>query len=388
MKKGLFLLYEGIGDTIFNSQVAVHVNEMKSFDIEMDILSYETNKKARKSSNKNFLSFKSKYPNQSIDLRTGVNIFFPIINLLNSFLFLKFILKNKEQYKFIHARSDYATFIALITKPVHKLPVYWDCRGHTVSEIKHAINSKSLLIRTAGVFYILPALRFRNFINSKFSDKVIFVSDALHDIYKNTLKTDKIFIIACPVSEKRFYFSEKDRCKLRSELKYNETDTVFIYSGSMVKYQFLEGLIVFFKTIIQQNSNKILILTKDTTAAKKVFASFLGHQVKIISAEFDEVNKYYNAADIGVLIREKNILNYVASPTKHGEYCLSGLQVVLNDTVDQSKRFSKDIGNYLNINDQNLLKNTAIQRNIISSNALKYYSRAYLNLKYRDLYTC
>lgn len=381
-EKFLFLLHEGVGDTIFNSQVAEHVKSMKEYGYSFDILSFNVLDKVWDLSKKNEAKFKKKYPNQIINLKKGVNIFYPLFNLINAFLFIR-LLKNKK-YNFIHARADYSAFIANITKFYHKTPVYWDCRGDTISELKDVSKKKSLLIRVLVFIYILPSARFRNFINSRLSDKIIFVSKSLKETF--TYKTKIVEVIPCPVAEDKFSFSIKEREKTRKELGYLESEIVFVYSGSMVKYQYIRGVVDFLKRVKKKNTNsKVLILTSEIEKAKLSFKGVC-ENIKIMRVPFEEMYKYYSAADIGILLRETNRLNKVASPTKFGEYCLTGLQVVLNDTVDQAKEFSERIGNYNYSSKTTFTKPTYIKREKISLNALDFFSRNVLDKLYLSFY--
>lgn len=158
--KGLFLLHEGIGSTIFNSQVVEHVMDMNRYNINMDILSYNLLKKTWITSNNNLTKFKNE-KNLNIILKKGVNLFIPILNLLNLFYFIRFIVKNKNEYQFIHARADYSTFIAILSKPVHKIPVIWDCRGDLISEISNTLSKKKFITRIIGKFILIPLIKIR-----------------------------------------------------------------------------------------------------------------------------------------------------------------------------------------------------------------------------------
>ena len=42
---------------------------------------------------------------------------------------------------------------------------------------------------------------------------------------------------------------------------------------------------------------------------------------------YNEVGKYLNASDFGIIIRENNIINYVASPTKVNEYLVYWIKI-------------------------------------------------------------
>ena len=54
---------------------------------------------------------------------------------------------------------------------------------------------------------------------------------------------------------------------------------------------------------------------------------------------YREINKYLNAGDIGLMIREDLITNSVASPTKVPEYCMSGMPILISNRVGDYSDF-------------------------------------------------
>jgi hypothetical protein len=60
--------------------------------------------------------------------------------------------------------------------------------------------------------------------------------------------------------------------------------------------------------------------------------------VLVRSAPFEEVPSYLMAADVAILLRERLPINHYASPTKLGEYWLSGLPVLTTKGVSDALR--------------------------------------------------
>jgi hypothetical protein len=383
-KKGLFVLHEGIADTIFNSQVLEHVISMKSLGIDFDILSFNTFNKSWNQSNYNFESIKKKYPNLNIFLNKALNIYYPFSFLVNSIFLLRF-LKNKK-YDFIHARADYTAFLCILTKPIHKINVLWDCRGASVDELKDSLSRKNSLIKIFGRFFLVTFNTLASYVNSKSCDSAIFVSESLYKIFQKNIRHENYKIIPCPVSEKFFYFNSNLRSITRKEYNIKDNNKVYLYSGSMVAYQSLNEQYDFYKKLLINPQNIIFIITSEPDKAKLTFKDLKSKRLFILNATFENINSFYNLADFAILLRENKLLNKVASPTKFGEYCLSGLPVIMNDTVDQAKFVAKKIGNYISILDISSEKYDDENRVQISNKALNYYSRSILNDQYLELY--
>jgi glycosyltransferase involved in cell wall biosynthesis len=385
--KGLFVLHDGVASSIFDSQVAIHIKDMKENGVELDVLAFETFSKAWGNSKNNAEKFRSDNQNMLLWLRKAMNIYMPLSLIYNAFLFLFFIINKRKNYSFIHARSDYTTFICLLSKPLHRLPVIWDCRGHSIDELKDALSRKSFFIRNIYGRYLLMISKIICHFNSLFCDAGIFVSNELLKVHEQKIKTFNIEIIPCSVSELLFYFSVEKRQSVRQRLGFSSENTVFLYSGSMVAYQGLDAQIDSYRHILKSDhNNHILFITTETQMAKSFFKSFDPARFHILSAPFKEMNDYYNAADVAFLIREAKPLNFVASPTKFGEYCLSGLPVLLNETVQQAVEYSGEIGNYFSIEEDFSCICSNQKRRDFSIKSQQYFSRTMLNKSYLRLY--
>ena len=269
------------------------------------------------------------------------------------------------------------------------IDVLWDCRGESLSELHDAICRKSWLYRVV----LMPLLLFernRLFIVSKYADAAVFVSNALYSRYEKWINTNTIGIIPCPVAESKFYFNRDKRYKLRSYYNISNEINVFMYSGSMVAYQAVEQQIILYRKILERNNHIIFYLTSDVAIAKKTFKEFPQDRFIIKSVPFTEMNDYYNLADFSFLIRDSLILNFVASPTKFGEYCLTGLPVIMNDTVEQAYKSALSLGNFIDINTLdtfNITRFDDTRREEVANHAKLIYSRNVLNEKYKLIYS-
>src|SRR3990167_3170961 len=115
-KHGLFIFHEGVGSTIFASQVMEHALCMNEKGIDLSVLTFETFQKAKISSKNNLRNISGKYPSFKVDLRFGMNIYLPFSTLINSYFLLRYLFLHRNQFSFIHARADYTAFLSLITK--------------------------------------------------------------------------------------------------------------------------------------------------------------------------------------------------------------------------------------------------------------------------------
>lgn len=380
-RKGLFVLHEGINTTIFNSQVLEHVSKMNQHNFDFEILSFNTEPELWITSLENKEKLLNTNPRINIHLIKSINIFYPFAFIFHMFQLIIFLKKSKSNYSFIHSRSDYTQFIVLITKYFHKLNSIWDCRGDTISEIKYALSKKNIVYKLYGFIYIIPFFRYILFKNKRKSKHIIFVSDLLKStILRNKKSFDSFDIIPCLVNDKLFYFNNNLREEMRKKFKIKSNQKVFIYSGSMVGYQSFDLHTEFYKDILSDNNNILFILTNHIQIAKFYFNNFDNDRIIIKSVDFLKVNDYYNLADFGILIRNNNLLNRVASPTKFGEYCLTGLKVIMNKNVKQCYNNALNFKNFIDLNSDTFTNfNLDHRTSIVKESKLIYCRENYID---------
>jgi len=386
--RGLFLLHEGVPSSIFESQVLLHCEECYRCGVNFDILTYELFSKSWQKSVENKARFEKEGYSVTIFLKKGLIQYFPLASIINSLLFIVFILRNRSKYHFIHARSDYTALIALLTRPFHRLPVVWDCRGDSQDELIFAFERKSrILAWTLGTynrianFFVLRLL-------IRWADSAIFVSKELKSLYLNRGWASSDIVVPCVVSPSRFYYDERLRLKYRKLLNASDDCVVYLYTGSMVPYQGINYIKQYINSLNSDDTNAILlVLTRDIEAASNFFSSLSNCIVQIKSVGHRDVNSYCNAADYALLFRDARSLNFVASPTKHGEYRMAGLPVISNGTVAQVKEFDvclESLSCSFFSNESNANLNL---RSLISLCANERFSRDIYIHRYIDLYS-
>jgi len=333
--KLLFIFFEGLPSTVIESQVFLHCKELKKIDINCEIWTFAWNKELYKDSLKK-LDRAKEISGCEVKVLKGIRPAYPFSEVINSFI-LKYSLKKfNYSYDLIHARTDYsAAVVSYVTKNF-----IWDCRGDVEAEFEAKFNSKNKILIAYKKYKIL-----KNIERAKKAKKAIFVSNYL----KNKLGFDKeSFVIGCLSSSDLFYFDENLRKETRKELGIKSDEKVFIYSGSINYYQMFDKVVELLNKFLEF---KMIILTPDIQKAKQYLSNIDKSRYFLLQAKFEDVNKYLNAADIGVLYREKHPLNMAASPTKFSEYAMSGLKVIFSDGIGDLKYLSNYIGNRIYEND-------------------------------------
>lgn len=285
-------------------------------------------------------------------------MFIPTVMKLKIFFTSKAILNDFKNANIIHCRGHVASAYAILIKEKYSLKVniISDIRGAMVEEVE---NTKSKM----SSIYKKQVLKLEQIVFAK-SDYFFFVSENMSKHYKEIYNfKQKFSVFPTIVDEKYFYISKSDRLEIRDKLKI-ENRTVYIYSGGVHYWQNIDKIIRKFHEINMKNPNKyfFIILTHEV---KFVYDFCNKEKINlknfyISKVPYIEVGKYLNASDYGVIIRDKNIINYVASPTKINEYLACGLRIV--DTlmnIGEENPLQENQYKYKNLNDilheQNLI---------------------------------
>lgn len=168
------------------------------------------------------------------------------------------------------------------------------------------------------------------------ADWLIFVSDAMRRFYENKFgrKYSRSTIIPCATET-----TGKNLNGLGKTLKqkYNlEDKLIFCYVGSGESYQLPGQMCQIFKKIREIFPNAFLLIFshhKDVFLKQLAEAGISQEHYKIDAVKQSEVFNVLQMGDIGFLLRDDSIVNRVSSPTKFGEYCLSGMPVITTEWV-------------------------------------------------------
>ncbi|GMU26287.1 MAG: hypothetical protein AMXMBFR16_11920 [Candidatus Uhrbacteria bacterium] len=388
-RKGLFITFEGIGPTIFDSQVALHAREMKKHGIELEIWAFETwprmfaQSKAR-------LDSAQELSQSKVRLFRGLFYYIPFSETINALLLAYYLWRFRPSVNFIHARADYAATVSGIASKFLRIPIIWDCRGDAEAEFKTAYRPANFSGRLFKRLF-LRLIRWRTHFAASTCAKAIFVSEELRKRKWRYADQKPSKIIPTSVTQDTFFFSPELRQDTRSRLGFTPELRILLYSGGMVGYQHFAEYVRMFSALQQDDSNlHFLVVTPHVERAQQMLQELPQGSWTLHPAPFREMNAYYNAADFGVLLRERNAVNDVASPTKFGEYCLTGLPVIMNDSVKQSFQFALELGNLIpyrdNLSANDLVLRTTKERVRISRKSAEMLSRESTAARYRSIY--
>ena len=348
MKKMILVLTEDLLNGVIQSQVLTHIKFLKFHKIvDTQILfCYWDEKLLKIKKKKKTIDKLYKFKISYLKIKSPSSF---LSIFLNQKIICKEFLKNGLILITSMLEQIFVLFYVRIKKKfLPKSVLIWDCRGYAPAEVDYQKNKKLIFFKKKILFN-----RFKK--ACVYADKVIVVSSLLKK-YVNDNGNSNTYLFPSVASSKVFYFDSLIRQKIRNKLKIKKTSKVFVYSGSLKKYQMFEETINFFKKLNKiYNDLYFIILTNDISEAKKMLNG--DTNILTYSVNQDKVNEFLNASDYAIMIRKDDLTNNTASPTKFAEYCLTGLQVITNSSVKDFYKFKNQVCNIINLDDFKFTKN-------------------------------
>lgn len=258
---------------------------------------------------------------------------------VNAFLWARKIMKlAKGADKIVvFSRMIYGKEIQTLRKLIN-IPIYfiYDARAASVEENKYNAVKRNHLNKAQ--FDMFSHISYTECVTVKAADKVFSVSNQLKKylIMNYGVDEDKFFIYPCLSDSRKFYYDINLRESFRKELGYTNDNTVYLYSGGLGNvYHVSDDILSFIDAVAVKDDNaRFLLLSKDSVG-EELLVNYPHIKGKIInrSVPNEEIVKYLNAADYGLLFRENVPMNNVASPSKFAEYMLCGLPTLISEGV-------------------------------------------------------
>lgn len=291
---------------------------------------------------------------------------------LNLFQLFTILIKLKPQI--LIGRSIYATNLAFFAQKLKfTKKVIYDGRGAVTAECEEFnMVPKSWLPQIKKLE--------KKAVNN--SNKQFAVSNALVNYWRVSFSFDKSSYSVTPCTLGKQFdeveLSETTISEAKKTIGFDLNDIVVAYSGSLAGWQFKGGLELELASWLCLNENhKLLFLCKPH---KKI--NFLKNQYKTQVVQHfvkpEEVPNYLIAADYGLLVRDQNVTNKVASPVKFAEYLACGLKVIISKNLgDYSRLVEKfELGFiFSNLKFQQTQKISLVEKNLVRSKSVDYFSQ-------------
>jgi len=232
----------------------------------------------------------------------------------------------------IYSRSVFASFFGRkMAKRIGAISVF---------DIRASISAEVFLRRGRSPYgNLLEFIEKREFTKT---DRLAAVSNNLKNYIKEKCGVDDVVVIPSCFDETKFYFDCESRKRLRNKFSVLDNEILFCYTGGVSTWQKLPQIAKLLKECMDEDDRiKVLFLSKNKSYIYNLITELGFQKDRFIleSCAHDEVKNFLSAADVGILFRDDNTVNNVASPIKIAEYLACELPVLL----------TKGIGDYSSI---------------------------------------
>lgn len=347
----LLTFFEGLTETVIDSQVLRHVRLMQGADIadfEIWALPWDPNTRDLSLARQAEAQRRADCPIRILPgIRPGK---FGSV-AANAATLSEAAKQYDARFDIVHARTDYTALAAAPFARNIGAALLFDCRGDSAAELDYRTDlSHGLRQLLKPLQRHALARRLHN--AARLCDRALFVSRPLYELVADDIGTKPYAVIPCCAAEEDFFFDPALRQASRARLGYAADDIVYIYSGGLQPYQrFGDTIAAFTRLRASGASAQLLIATPQADVARQRLADLPAGSWQVVSARLEEVNGLLNAADAAFLLRHADSTNRVASPTKFAEYCLTGLPVIMTNAITDSYRLALEYGNLMCFDD-------------------------------------
>jgi glycosyltransferase involved in cell wall biosynthesis len=335
LKKVLFISYDGLTDSLGQSQVLPYYIGLSKLGHEITILSCE--KPINYKKNREVVAQKCKSNGITWDYtfyKSRIPVISPTIN--NYRLKKKAKIEFKyRQFDIVHCRSIIPAAIGYELCKKSSAKLVYDIRGFWADE---RVDGKTWDLSNPIYNFIYKHFKKKeNFLFEKSYAIVTLTENAKGYIQEHFETNNKFAVVPCCVDMNHFdakKIKQERIVELKTQLKISEKDYVLTYVGSLGARYMLNEMLAFYKLLSEKKKNaKFLFISKSDTSEIESICLEMGidpNKILITSCEYTEIPTYISIGNASVFFIVTSFSGKAVSPTKQAEVMSLGLPIVAN----------------------------------------------------------
>lgn len=199
--------------------------------------------------------------------------------------------------------------------------------------------------------------------------------------YKIRFSNDSFFIMPC-------FNSNINKNSFMTPQKYYKN--IFCYAGGTQVWQGLDKILQIYSIIEKQREDVYLkIFSKDVETAKKMVAQADLKHYSIQCVPQSEMDRALSDCKFGFIIREDNIINNVATPTKMGTYLANGVIPIFSSSIYSFRDLSHSYEYLCCVDETNVIEKilSVIKKEIDCLSVYDEYQRIFSDYYNREAYS-
>lgn len=388
-KQILYISYDGLTDTLGQSQILPYIIGLSKFNYNFTIVSVEKRgkffkfgKNIQKICNENNLDWHFIYYTKKP----------PIISTLFDIRKIKkivFELQKHNRFDMVHCRSYIASLIGLKLKNKFGIPFLFDMRGFYADE---RVDGNVWILSKPHYKCVYKYFKKKEKLFLLNADAIVSLTEAGKHILINDWQVKPpVFVIPCAVDTQLFKPISIEKSK----------NLTIAYLGSIGTWYLLPEMLDFYKVLLETYpTTKFLFITSDKPQSILQMAEDKAIPTKYIEIKFsahNDVPELLSQVDIGIFFIKPVFSKKASSPTKQGELMSMGIPVITNAGVGDTDKIIKKYksGYLLNeftpedyrkaVSQINEILN--FSKKEISEGAEQYFSLEKSIKKYKEIYT-
>ena len=385
----LYLTYDGLTDTLGQSQIIPYLAGLSSKGYQIVIVSFEKKNKFEKlSSEIKSLLFENKI--KWIPLK--YHYFPPVLSSVYDVFKLKSVSKKivqKEKIDIVHCRSYITALVGLHLKKKKKVKFIFDMRGFWADERidGNLWNLKNPVYKKIYTYFKQKEKEF-----FEQADCVVSLTDKGKNIIQKQFD-NKIYFEVIPCCVDTVLFSKKniqlDREKyFRNLLKIDEQDFIISYLGSLGTWYLPDEMMKFFRLFLNKNENaKFMFITPDSQ--EMVFSysdkyNITKEKIIVIASERKNVPVLLSFSRLSLFFIKPLFSKSASSPTKMAEALSIGIPIICNAGIGDNDKIITESGAGLVIKD---FSDESLQEAVDKTNSLLSLSESDIRKTAIDIFS-
>lgn len=326
-----YIVYREDNVMVFDSQVLEYLKKLREHsdveEVSLVLFRHEDNLFKRKEVEYKIRKFVDSY------------VSFPSLPVLTM---AQLNLNSKKLYNYIKqyyspsdrigvvCRGDLATYVGIRAfKNIDNSRILYDCRGLAYEESLMCygdkwIHKKNRDIKLKTLKYAKDNCDLYNFVTNPMRNYML---------EKHGFKSEIPYTII-PTLYKEEGINPSLFAKIRQEENVSKSDYIVTYVGSTAAWQSTSQLVDIIEKVSKLSENtRFMILTNGSIPEMDRLKGKYQQRITYKSVKHSHIEYYLAMSNLGIVIRDDNIVNHVAAPTKIAEYLTNGLKILYSGNI-------------------------------------------------------
>jgi glycosyltransferase involved in cell wall biosynthesis len=327
-KNILYLSYDGLSDSLGQSQILPYILGLSSRGYSFTIVSFEKEKPG------SIIFEKVKADCETYNIHWVPLQYHrhpPVISTVYDIYLLRRTVKRlhrEKNFALVHCRSYIAALVGLQLKRKYGLKFIFDMRGFWADE---RVDGGLWNLRNPLYKIIYTYFKRKELSYCQESDTIISLTQSAREIIKSWGVTTEIAVIPCCVDTDLFDPAKIDKTEvgqLRSELGIDVRDFVLVYLGSWGTWYLTAEMLDFFSVLKAKFPNsKFLIISPDRVGIESYP---FRKDVLVRKVSREKVPLYVSLASASVCFIKPSFSKKASSATKMGELLAMNVPIITN----------------------------------------------------------